>query len=587
MDLEEHPSSQKQISRCKHCGATFAKDRRNKLYCSTECRKMARSLRNRTSRKENPEEARARDRAGYRAKREQIRARQRRRAEKLRRSQCVSEAELGLFRADPLLEEKRGLTDVIVCRVCGFQAKKLPQHLISIHWDELATSESAGPESITMDYRRHYGYNKRARLCCASLSKKLSEITKTKNARRRHQGRRVSPRKFRKGRAPTEAAKAARDAWGVSEQQHQRMSHVRRNRARPVVRKKTESGDSISDWQIAKLRLEGREILAIAKKVGLAAVSIWARLHRIGFPPGKSCLFLRGEPVTEKLLHAHFEDLRLLRTSRQIIFRASAQSANQQDSALSTAGATKFLGVTKSWIYEHTRLRSKDQIPHGYCVGGTLEFKMNELLEWALERRNGKNTFLTTFEVEEELARRLGIGRHRVYELVFRPGGPRSPRNNRSRKKGYPLSLSLAGRLLSSMTSLREEFRSYSPTHKGGRPKALLPSEERDFPRIYRALKGDLQLTLTWAESEAHLITSETLGEWMCQQQRLGKLRLLLFWPELHPAVLTICKHVKNRPGGGLGPAERAKDFLSEHYKLSRRQLERVLAMATPNIVAA
>jgi hypothetical protein len=219
------------------------------------------------------------------------------------------------------------------------------------------------------------------------------------------------------------------------------MSQVRRNRARPAVRKRTESGSSISDWQIASQRLEAKEAFQIARKLdfSLVAVSVSGRLRRIGFPPGKPCLFFRGEPVTEKLLKVHFEDLKLLRTSRPLLFRVQAQ-AGLREKLISTAEAAEFLGVTKSWIREHTRVRCKYQIPHSRS-GTALLFKADELLRWALERRNGKNKFLTTFQVERELGRRLGLSRHRIYEFIFRQGGPRNPRNNTHRSADHPLSL--------------------------------------------------------------------------------------------------------------------------------------------------
>jgi len=512
----------------------------------------------------------------------------------LRASQCVTQAELALSQANLLLEEERGWTDFIVCRMpnCGRTLQKLPSHLIAVHREELSISDGATPKMLVEEYRRRIGYNKRAPLCSQELREVLSKITKTKNAQRRHKGKRVSPYKFRKGRAPIEAAMKAREAWGISRQQQQRMSLVRKNRGRPALQKQSATGTPISDWQIAKPRLDGRRNSDIAGKLGraLAPISIRGRLHRIGFPPGHPCLFFRGEPVTEKLLHAHFEDLKVLRTSRRLIFRVLAQGAGQQDSTLSIAGATAFLGVTKSSIHQHTRSRSKDQIPHARAAGGALVFDLHELQQWALARRNGKNRFLTTFEVEKELARRLGVGRHRVYEFLFLPGGPRSPRNNKCRKAGHPLSLDLARKLLASIMSLSEEFRRSGSTGRGGRPKSLLPSEEKDLPRKYHALKADLELMLTWAETEADVITPEILGEWMCQQWRLGKLQVLLFWPSLHPRLLEICERVRNRNrfhGGSLGFAERAKELLCREYSISRAQLVKAISEGRSPVAAA
>ena len=492
----------------------------------------------------------------------------------------VTREELPAFAADPLREERLGWFDVIVCRMpsCGRKLQKLPQHLIAKHREELSISDADTPKMLDEEYRRRFGYNKSAPLCCKSLQEKLSKNMKTQIARRKFQGRPIV-RGFRKGRAPIQAAMQARKKWGISQQARQRMSASRINRPRPALRKKSTSGKTVSDWRIAKLRLEGKEASEIARKVSppLTPSAVRGRFHRIGFPPGKPCLLFRGEAVTEKLLLAHFEDSKFLRASKPLIFRTQTQRNGDQDAPLSAAQAAGFLGVSKSWIYERMRSSSKDQIPCSRSGRGVLTFNPGELLQWALGRRNGKNRFLTTLGVEEELARRLGISEFRVYEFVVRPGGPRSPRNGMPRKSGHPLSRDLARALLSSIESLRQEYRQSGSTAKGGRPKALLPSEEKGLPGKYRALKADLRLMLSWAGREMDVITPDRLGEWMCQQRRSGDLRVVLFWPSLHSDLLEACERVRNRAHGGrLGFAERAKEILSKEYRLSPTQLDRI-----------
>src|SRR4051812_19589531 len=87
------------------------------------------------------DELRSKGREYYLLNREAIRSRKyqlnKERAAKLRQMQSVSPSDLALFRQNPLLEDYRGWSDVIVCRVCGWKSKKLSQHLISIHREEL------------------------------------------------------------------------------------------------------------------------------------------------------------------------------------------------------------------------------------------------------------------------------------------------------------------------------------------------------------------------------------------------------------------------------------------------------------------
>jgi hypothetical protein len=137
----------------------------------------------------------------------------------------------------------------------------------------------------------------------------------------------------------------------------------------------------------------------------------------------------------------------------------------------------------------------------------------------------------------------------------------------------------MATRLLSSIASLRDEFRRVGPTAKGGRPKALLPSEEKELPGKYHALKADLQLMLRWAEREDEKITVDTLGKWMCDRWRAGELQVLLFWPSLHARLPAMCEGVRNRLRGRLGAPERAKELLCKEYEISPAALERAITL--------
>lgn len=530
------------------------------------------------------DEIRKKERAYYRANRHRFLPRKyelvKKRAAERRQKSCVSPFELASFVQNPTLEEERGYKDFIVCRLCGWKARKLSQHLISIHREELATGHASTGKEFLEEYRRRFGYNARAALSSGNLRDHFSKKWKISEARRRHKGGRARRKPFRPGRAPVQAAKAARDKWGISKQAQNRMSRARKHRSSPSRRKRTAFGKSVTDWRIAKLRLQGKEHVEIARKLDppLDATTVRGRLQRMGFPPGKACIFFRGEAVSEKLLVAHFEDLKFLRVSKEILTRAIPEPQGSSTSLLTTTEAAEFLGVTRGWVYERVRERSKDQIPHLRSAAGAIRFHPRELQAWAAGRRSGKSRFLSTFDVESELAHRLGVGRHRIYEFVVLPGGPRSPRSGTPRKSNHPLSKDLATRLLASMSSLREEFRRSGATASGGRPKSLLPSEILDLPNKYRELTRELNLLLHWAELQNQPITMDLIGEWLAERLRTETAHLLLFWPSLHQQLPAMCERIRNRThGGSVGGAERAKEIICREYRISRPQLVKVI----------
>ena len=464
-----------------------------------------------------------------------------------------------------------------VCRICWLKTDKLSNHLRTAHVKELSNgSVDADCHSRIQEYKRRFGYDKNAALISASLLHRHSEATNGIIRRRRQQGRAPFGQKtrFRRRHSPTAAATLARKHWGTSKQARQKMSASRRGRALPAKRKKSSMGQTVTDWQIAKLRLEGKEKGQIAEKVQppLTYETIWARLDRIGFPPGKRCRFFRGEPVTEKLLLAHFEDLKYIRVFREVTFRADKNG----DSPLTRAQIAALLNTPESWVLDQTRPGRKNPMPH-FKEGRYLMFRPNEVLKWCAERKIGRSRFFSTRHVEEELASRLGVGRHRVYDFV-RPGGQRHPRDSSiPRTPNHPISWDLGGALLSSIASLRQQYRQLGATAKGGRPKALLPSEEKELPGKYQALKADLDLMLRWAELEKATVTLKKLGEWMCEQARFRKLQVLLFWPSLHSRLPEICEQARNRVRGGIASPERTKELLSGEYQISHAQLDRVI----------
>jgi len=174
--------------------------------------------------------------------------------------------------------------------------------------------------------------------------------------------------------------------------------------------------------------------------------------------------------------YSHFEDLKYVRQLRSIEFRASTNGKE-----LTIGEAAELLGVPEPWIYAHTRQSSKNPIPHFKTDSGGLRFIEKELLDYSRDRHHGTNRFLTTVDLEQELASRLGVSARRAYGFVAHPENYKNP-----------LPITLGERLLSSVAGLREEFQQLGSTAKGGRPKTLLPSEDKKLPGKYEALKSDL-----------------------------------------------------------------------------------------------
>ncbi len=450
-----------------------------------------------------------------------------------RGSRRVAPEELPLFQDDPLREEKLSRREtewkkVIVCRLCGFKAGRLINHLKVFHRIELSDGSEATATFIANNYRKRFGYNKRQPLSCAELREKYSQKLKGRNSRRRWQGRPSVGQgtRFKKKRAATPSGihrgVEARKEWGTSQQAKQRMSASRKGRPNIKNRKRRNATGEVvataSDWQRARLRLAGKELSQIAK------------------------------------------------------FRANANGKE-----LTVREASELLGVPEPWIYAHTRQSSKDSIPHSKTERGALTFLKDQLLDYAQDRRHGVSSFLTTSKLETELAGRLGISARRVYGFVAHPESYKNP-----------LPITLGERLLSSIASLREEFRQLGSTAKGGRPKTLLPSEGKELPGKYDTLKSDLNLMLSWAERLDDGVKLEEVGKWMCEQSGLGRLQVLLFWPSLHEKLSVICERARNRDHGGrLGAAERSKEILCQEYRISPRQLARAVTLPSKTLIAA
>jgi Helix-turn-helix domain len=508
----------------------------------------------------------------------------------LNRYERASTEELPQFVADPLREQELGLVDVIVCRLCGLKLKKLPQHLFAKHLADLSEGNyAATTNDLAMNYRKRFGYNKRAPLMSKELVDTFALLQRQRNSRRRHKGKPAIGRatRFRRGAVQKNtivAATQARKEWGMSTQTRRQRSTSNAGIAIPARWKKIGQDIIATDWLIAQLRLKGREHQSIAQKVGLTRPSVSTRLKRMHFPPGKPCCFFRGSAITEKRLQSHFEDLKELefrRVLRKLGLAAKMEDPESGSKLLLIEDLAALLKVNVSWIRDRVRTRSKDQIPHSR-VGKRLMFSLNDFMEFAKKRHDGRTKLFGTSKVEQDLASSLGTTLHRVYEFLVHPGGPQSRRDPKaSRRPNHPLSIHMADRLLASEAALRREFGRIGSSAKGGRPKALLPSEQKELPEKYHALMQDLELLLHWAALQTEPITANEIGNWMCDMTRRGQLRMLLFWPSVHDQLLKMCERARDRQhGGSLGSAERAKEILCQEYQISMRHLSLILNRA-------
>lgn len=176
------------------------------------------------------------------------------------------------------------------------------------------------------------------------LVDRFAQLQQISNSCRRHEGKHAVgfATRFRRGpkhRARVVAAAGAQRQWGTSPQPRQQMSASRKGRSQPKRWKDVGNGQIATDWKLASLRLDGKEQSDIAAKCGLTRPTITVRLQRIGFPLGKPCRFFRGEPVTEKRLRAHHEDLKFLRVLRQLFLYAESDHNESGDLRVGGHGA--------------------------------------------------------------------------------------------------------------------------------------------------------------------------------------------------------------------------------------------------------
>lgn len=60
------------------------------------------------------------------------------------------------------------------------------------------------------------------------------------------------------------------------------------------------------------------------------------------------------------------------------------------ENLLTVHEVARILKVPPSWVYEHTRLRSRDRIP-GFRIGKYWRFRYGEILAWVESQREGSH----------------------------------------------------------------------------------------------------------------------------------------------------------------------------------------------------
>jgi len=149
-----------------------------------------------------------------------------------------------------------------------------------------------------------------------------------------------------------------------------------------------------------------------------------------------------------------------------------------------------------------------------------------------------------------------------------------------------PLALAWARKLQRVQRRLRRERVPRPASSRGGRPRELLPSEEKCIRRQYRKLLQDQVRLRQWFENFEGRISRRTqklLLVWLCEQRRLGKIQVLLFWPEFFLWLERTFhqSYLQGNPIARLGKPL-TLDFLARSFHVSVRTIERVLWPGSP-----
>lgn len=76
------------------------------------------------------------------------------------------------------------------------------------------------------------------------------------------------------------------------------------------------------------------------------------------------------------------------RTAQHELYTPPVQSAQQsdRDGLLTVGDVAELLKVPLSWVYEHTRRRGIERMPH-FKLGKYLRFSRSEVLQWVQRQR--------------------------------------------------------------------------------------------------------------------------------------------------------------------------------------------------------
>jgi hypothetical protein len=447
----------------------------------------------------------------------------------------LMEQELGQCRKTPGLARQVRGDDWIACLECGLLLKKLPQHLWADHRSLRSTQ-----------YRLKWGYNKNTPLAAVNVCKKLSEQKKRSGY--------VPPVETQFGRergpSPLDGVRARRE-WGNSLESKQSRSTAMLTRPNDWVHPRDAE---VSTWKLAQARLDGVEYADIARRHGLKPSNVQIRLRKI-FPPGRPCLFWRGEALVRRHLWRLCEDW--LAVSRK---RLPTALANAETRRLTVSQAAALLDKSEQWVYEHTRARSKETIPVRRRNGQLLVSRLAlRVLSRVANRQQSKRLVAIA---KKEIAQQLGITCHELNRLM------------NAQDQEYPLRVRLADRVRVLWAGLKKQWRTQSALSTGGRPSALLPSEEADVRQIYRALKNELRTLRDWLKSEEVNPTYHKAGEWACQQRRTSSIRMLFFWNGLLRSLFK-ANSLRDRLQANWRPADVAIELLAPELGIKERTLRK------------
>ena len=196
--------------------------------------------------------------------------------------QYVAPEELEACRQDVRKAKSMAGPDFIVCLECGEKKRALSGHLKPEH-NLTAKEYKCKPGSEGKAPR----YNVRTYLSSVNCSKRRSRACK----RRRH------GHWLPRSRPPLAKMNAAKKKRGLSLEARMNISDRMKGRQHIYLWKKRPDGSLVTDFQIARLRLQGKEILEICRPFGMTDMSVIGRLRRMGFPRGRACLFEHGEPI--------------------------------------------------------------------------------------------------------------------------------------------------------------------------------------------------------------------------------------------------------------------------------------------------